>query len=453
MKRSAFTVEYKNGDGSSLLFNTLNGALALAGENVTQTELEEGGFLVKDEIDEEKQLAERFLNDMNETSFLTLCIAPTMACNLRCVYCYEEHESTRMGDEVEEAVARFVCRRFDRYRFSDLEILWYGGEPLLEIERMESLSGKLMRWCADHDVRYHASITTNATLIDSSVAHRMAEIGITNAMPTLDGREARHNMRRPKANGEGSYRETLAGIESLCAAGINVGANTNLGWDTIDDYRELSLEMGNHPGCALYASQLRNYGGWCPGCGEGCNHPPAKDPENSPSLMTRKAYARQLFELYRESDPSAAAIAKTLRSKRSFCHGKMASYFVIDPQGYAYRCDGHMRDPKYRLFNILDSECELDWPETIDLYQRNPRCRGCAIIPLCLGDCDWEWGMFEENCHALKYTLEDYVRLLIEKTGLELGKGEGILQLIEPTDTDARYAAPFSPFADDGVMG
>lgn len=453
MKRSVFTVEYKNDDGRSVLFNTFNGALALVGKNATQQDLARGGFLAKDGVDEEALLSARFLKDMNETSFLTLCIAPTMACNLRCVYCYEEHEPIRMSDEVEEAVLRFVRRRYDRYRFEDLEILWYGGEPLLEIERMESLTRKLTGWCAGHGVRYHASITTNATLVDSSVASRLEKMGIANAMPTLDGCEHHHDLRRPKASKGGSYHETLAGIEALSAAGIHVDANLNLGWDTVDDYRGLSDEIGKLPGCSLYASHLRNYGNWCPSCGEGCSLPPASKPDHGPSLMSREAYAKQLFELYRESDPSAAAIAESLRPKRAFCHGKMASYFVIDPEGYTYRCDGHMRDPKYRLFNVLDSEADLDWPETLDPYERNPRCKGCAIMPLCLGDCDWEWGMFEENCSALKYTLEDYVRLLVEKTALSLDSGECILQIIEPIDVEERFAAPFSPFNGEGVMG
>ena len=453
MKRSVFTVSYKIDDKSSVLFNTLNGALALVGENVTQDELCEGGFLAKDDADEEKLLASRFLKDMNETSFLTLCIAPTMACNLRCIYCYEEHEAIRMSSAVEDAIVRFVQQRYNLFGFRDLEIIWYGGEPVLELARMESLSRRLMDWCSEQDICYHASITTNATLVDEATAQRLTNMGIASAMPTLDGCESHHNIRRPTAGKAGSYHETFDGIKALAAAGINVGVNLNLGWDTIDDYRILSSKVNRLPGCALYPSHLRNYGNWCVGCGEGCSCSPTCIPNDTPSLMSREAYAKQLFEFYRESNPSAGAIAESLRSKRAFCHGKMASYFVIDPEGYTYRCDGHMRDPRYRLFNILDSNAKLEWPEEIDLYQRNPRCKGCAVMPLCLGDCDWEWGMFKENCSALKYTLEDYVRLLIEKTSLTLSEGENILQIIEPVDVDARYVAPFSPFAGDGVMG
>ncbi len=130
----------------------------------------------------------------------------------------------------------------------------------------------------------------------------------------------------------------------------------------------------------------------------------------------------------------------------------MASYFVIDPQGFVCRCDGHMRDAGKRLFNVRDDGYPLSWPETESPYERNPRCRGCAIMPLCLGDCDWEWGMFEENCSALKYTLDDYLRLFVEKSGARLEDGEKMLQLVFPADMDRRHATPFTPFSGDGVM-
>ena len=454
MKKSLFTVEYPSNDGSRILFNTLNGALALARPSASKEELADAGFMVDDDLDEEKTLATRFLRDMNETGFLSLCIAPTLACNLRCVYCYEEHEQVSMSDEVESAVLDFVERRHKTHPFSDLDVLWYGGEPLIELERIESLSAKLISWCELHSVAYRARITTNASLIDDAVGKRLAAIKIESAMPTLDGCEPRHNTRRPRANGTGSYRETLTGIKALRKAGINIDTNLNLGWDNVDDFRVLREELSAEGTCPIYASHLRNYGGWCAGCKEGSNSPckGTSESPNAPMLMSRAAYAKQLFELYRETDPSAYSVALSLQAKRSFCHGKMASYFVIDPEGYVCRCDGRMRDSEYRLFNVLDGSAQTEWPQVETPYDLHPRCRGCAIMPLCLGDCDWEWSMFEDNCSALKYTLEDYVRLLVDKLQATIGNEESLLQLMAPADVDARYSKPFSPFDDSSVM-
>lgn len=479
MKRSVFTSVFDGDEGRAIAFNAMNGALALIDEQAKRAlvdgdvgetctgileELDRAGFLAPSSLDEENALAERFLTDMNETGFLSLCIAPTLECNLRCIYCYEKHEHVRMGAQVEDAIMRFIGRRYDRYRFADLDVLWYGGEPMLEFPLIKRLSERMLAWCGAHGIAYRARIITNATLIDDAAAAELSSIGVIEAMPTLDGSACTHDARRVHADGAGSFEATMAGIRALARAGVRVGANCNLDWENEAGYRQVRDDLRGE-GCAIYASHLRNYGGWCRSCEEGSDRPREKracsahtkaDPAAF-DLMSRGAYARELFALYAEENPSAESLRQTLFPRRSFCRGKMASYFVIDPEGNAYRCDGFMRDPGHVLFNVLDADCEISWPETRTLYERNARCRGCAVMPLCLGDCDWEWSMFGDNCSALKTTLGDYVRLLVGKLAPAHGEsafpqGHHVWQLVTPRTTTALYARAFSPFAGEGIM-
>ena len=489
MKRSVFTMLFEDGDKGALAFNTRTSALARLdaaaahvlcaggeGDNASETVLEElgqAGFLVPDGADEEADLANRFLADMNRADFLSLCIAPTMACNLRCVYCYEEHEPVRMSAEVEAAVLRFIERRYARYRFTSLDVLWYGGEPMLEFGLVKRLSERMISWCAERGVAYRARITTNATLIDDAAAAELARLRVTEAMPTLDGLAATHDARRVRTDGSGSFEATRQGIRALAGAGIDVGVNCNLDWANEEGYRVLRDELAHGEGCPIYASHLRNYGGWCAGCGEGNASPrcsattPATEADAtaaSPDLMTRDAYSAELFKLYAEKSPSAESLIETLTPRRFFCHGKMASYFVIDPEGNVCRCDGFMRDAGHVLFNLLDDDYELDWPEKRTLYEKNTRCRGCAVMPLCLGDCDWEWSMFHDNCSALKTTIGDYVRLLAAKleeresggaNAENADKGAGqrhVRTLLPPRDADGARSDAYSAFANDGIM-
>lgn len=487
MKRSVFTTVHEDGKGGFLAFNTQNGALArIDGKAACALEalgadegrardvdpetlraLAHAGLLAPSDADEEALFASRFLADMNQTDFLSLCIAPTMACNLRCIYCYEEHEPVRMTPDVEAAIMRFVERRHARYPFADLDVLWYGGEPMLEFSLIKRLSRKLIAWCDERGVRYRARMITNATLIDDTAAAELSRLRVAEAMPTLDGLGGTHDARRVRADGTGSFAATLAGVRALSRAGIAVGANCNMDWGNEGGYRALRDELGRERACSLYASHLRNYGGWCEGCGEGSDAPSATAAAASadaPDLMSRDAYAAELFTLYEQTNPSAESVRESLLAKRSFCRGKMASYFVIDPEGNVNRCDGFMRDPAHVLFNLLDADCPIEWPETRTLYEKNPRCRGCAVMPLCLGDCDWEWSMFDDNCSALKTTLGDYVRLLAEKLEEEAagapatsaggpresGSGALVAVLAAPRDAGALYEQPFSPY--EGIM-
>ncbi len=474
-RRSAFVSVFPDqiGEGS-VAFSALTGALAVldreaaaaleAGDAEAFPELLEAGLLVDDAVDERAVLSRRYLRDMNETGFLALCIAPTMACNLRCVYCYEDHEPVRMTPAVENAIMRFVARRYDRYRFSDLDVQWYGGEPLLEIDLIARLSRRLIGWCEDRDVGYRARIITNATLATPEVAARLAEARVGEAMPTIDGCASCHDARRPTTGGAGSFAETLAGVRALRDAGAFVGVNCNLDARNADDYRRLRDGLRAERNIEIYASHLRNYRCWSASAAQpaasgalrlsGGRPLAAARPDDlaAPELLSRQDYADALFSLYAEQNPTAQSVRASLAPRRSFCRGKMASYFVIDPEGNACRCDGFMRCPDHVLFNVLDDDAPIDWPQTESFLDR-PQCAACAAAPLCLGDCDWEWSMFEENCSAAKLALGSYVSLLRRLDDpAPLFAGEHVRVLEEPRDADAFYETPFSPFGDDAVM-
>lgn len=502
MRASSYNVVFE-GDGAWMAFNTLSGAFALFDEAACQlldagaaaadagadaadasasaadasakdpladpnaldglsrqeradtcAVLAQGGFLVDESFDERAFLHERFLQDMNETGFLSLCLAPTMACNLRCVYCYEDHEPVRMTPEVEQAVMRFVERRYEACPFTLFEVQWYGGEPVLEIDLIERMGKRFMAWCARRGVAYHSFMVTNATLIGEAEAARLSAAGVVDVMPTLDGCAPVHDCRRVMAGGEGSYALTRAGIAACRAVGISVGVNCNLDRANVADYQKLREDLARE-GVDIYASHLRNYGNWCAGAGierDRSRGACASAAITSADLFKSRAeYARQLFELYAQTTPSAASLVASLAPKRSFCRGKMASYFVVDPEGNVCRCDGFMRDPSRVLFNVCDEQCPVFVPEKKSFFEKNERCRTCSVAPQCLGDCDWEWSMFDENCHALRYTLKSYVALLGERVVEEgyapcAADDAGHVHLyLSGQDVFERYAEPFSP--------
>ena len=53
-------------------------------------DLFEGGFIINDDVDELKLLKLNLLQSRYRTGNLGLTIATTLACNFRCVYCYEK---------------------------------------------------------------------------------------------------------------------------------------------------------------------------------------------------------------------------------------------------------------------------------------------------------------------------------------------------------------------------
>lgn len=125
MKLSQFNVVHEH-NGSLLIMNARTGGILSLNPEYAQkfkriqegdvrdaddlvAELIRGGILVNEERDELGEIrlqsrAARFAN-----TALSLTIAPTMACNFCCPYCYEKGQAyTTMGEEVLTQLSKFV---------------------------------------------------------------------------------------------------------------------------------------------------------------------------------------------------------------------------------------------------------------------------------------------------------------------------------------------------------
>lgn len=134
MKLSQFNVVHEH-NGSLLIMNARTGGILSLNPEYAQkfkriqegdvrdaddlvAELIRGGILVNEERDELGEIrlqsrAARFAN-----TALSLTIAPTMACNFCCPYCYEKGQAyTTMGEEVLTQLSKFV-KDYSWYRKS-----------------------------------------------------------------------------------------------------------------------------------------------------------------------------------------------------------------------------------------------------------------------------------------------------------------------------------------------
>lgn len=135
MKLSQFNVVHEH-NGSLLIMNARTGGILSLNPEYAQkfkriqegdvrdaddlvAELIRGGILVNEERDELGEIrlqsrAARFAN-----TALSLTIAPTMACNFCCPYCYEKGQAyTTMGEEVFDTALQVCERLLSWYRKS-----------------------------------------------------------------------------------------------------------------------------------------------------------------------------------------------------------------------------------------------------------------------------------------------------------------------------------------------
>ena len=90
------------------------------------------GFLIDDNVDETESLIEKWNEEENNEKRLSLIINPTLDCNFRCWYCYEEHKNImNMTPEVRKAISHFLQKQCAIPEREYIGLSFFGGEPLL----------------------------------------------------------------------------------------------------------------------------------------------------------------------------------------------------------------------------------------------------------------------------------------------------------------------------------
>ena len=134
---------------------------------------------------------------------LTIC--PTIGCNFDCPDCFENHKSGKMTAEVQDDVVVLAERMLEAAREKTLHITWFGGEPLLAPDVIETLSGRLMALCTAKDARYNADIITNGYYLMQENADMLTRCRVASAQITLDGVGEAHDKTRHLAGGGATF--------------------------------------------------------------------------------------------------------------------------------------------------------------------------------------------------------------------------------------------------------
>lgn len=152
------------------------------------------------------------LNYMNEITRNSLCfiIYPTLACNFRCPYCYQDHENENMSAETAAGIVSYVRKNISKFR--ELHIAWFGGEPLLKMDLIEKMSKELMDICLKRNRIYTSAITTNGYLLNKDTFLKLYGYNVKKFAVTIDGLAEVHDKQRFTADGKGSFERIISNL-------------------------------------------------------------------------------------------------------------------------------------------------------------------------------------------------------------------------------------------------
>jgi len=143
-----------------------------------------------------------------------LVVSPTKCCNLHCPGCYANSDAASKEKLSFETVDRIIQEKTECW--GAVFTVISGGEPFL----YESSGKTILDLARRHQDNYFL-VYTNGTLIDTTMARALAEIGNITPAISVEGYEAETDARR----GKGIYKKILNAMEHLRAEGVPFGVS------------------------------------------------------------------------------------------------------------------------------------------------------------------------------------------------------------------------------------
>ncbi len=263
-----------------------------------------------------------------------------------------------------------------RYDLDSLSIGWFGGEPLLAKDAILDLSEHCQR-VGKTRFRFSASITTNASLLDSRTAKLLIKSGVRFFQITLDGDREAHNQVRTDYHGHGSFDQIWENLRQLRALSgqFLVTLRIHLSPSNFDSCQalcsKLVVEFGKDPRFKVYAKGLKHLGG---------KHDKMlailSDEEERRRIECLHAHLREVGMLY-----------LPYYQEKEMCYAAMANSFVIRANGDVQKCTVAL-DSDFNTIGKLtrDGELELDQAKTRAWlgWLDNPNSNVAAACPLTL---------------------------------------------------------------------
>lgn len=427
MKKSKYNFFFNLDEDSVLAFNALRNGMAVIPKTVYQKlshsgidelgdfdeatirELLKGGFICDDNLNEFNLIRVRKNRSQYASHSLGLTIAPTLSCNLACKYCFETPSKFIMDEKIIQQLTVFVENYINR-GIQSLGVVWYGGEPLLAVDVIDTLSKAFISLCEKKNVKYTASIITNGVLLTKETAELLKTCNISMAQITLDGDRDSHNARRPYRGGNGSFNDILANVKAI-AGFIPVIIRSNIDVTNSDAALNFLRDIKDEPwfkenygkSVQFYFGHVRKYTSSC-----ACS----KD-----EVLKQGEFWIKDMELKNILSQSGFSSDEYPNITSGCCATNLHSY-VVDPRGDLYKCWNHIGE-KTKAVGSIFHPVELN-PLHIeyltDGFEYDEECVECKCLPVCMGGCidirimAKKGEIDHKDCSQWKFYLEESLR-------------------------------------------
>ncbi len=359
------------------ILNDLGSEVATAIEEIE--ELKEKGLLFSNPTNEEPKF--------NEPVVKALCILIAQDCNLKCTYCFAdggEYKNKKgiMDEKTACAAIDFLIKNSGNRK--NLEVDFFGGEPLLNFKVLKTCVAYAKEQEKLHNKNIRFTLTTNAFKVDDEIVDFINK-EMKNIVISIDGRKEIHDAMRKNLQGNPSYEKVLANAKKIITArgekeyyirGTYTSRNLDFSSDVIAIAEEGFCNISLEPVVAKGELAIRQ------------EHLPQINHEYN--MLAREYLKRKntdkafnFFHFMVDLD-AGPCINKRLRG----C-GAGSEYLAVLSNGDLYPCHQFAGNKEFYLGNIytgIENESIVGEFKNTHIYSKQG-CNECWAKYLCSGGC------------------------------------------------------------------
>ena len=318
-----------------------------------------------------------------------MCLHIAHDCDLRCNYCFASQgdfqgERSLMSEDVGKKALKFLVENSGNRR--NLEVDFFGGEPLMNFEVVKSLVTYGRSLEKDYNKNFRFTLTTNGMKLNDDIIDYVNQ-HMDNVVLSLDGLKETNDLMRPTINNKGSYDIIVPKFKKL------VDKRQGKAYYIRGTFTKFNREFAKD---VIHMSDLGFTSTSVEPVVTDAKHPYALSEEDLEVVCkeydkladvylerygTEKAFSFFHFNVDLSQGP---CIVKRL----SGC-GAGSEYVAITPEGDIYPCHQFVGDESFKLGSVIDNSYNNHLSHVFKeahVYNKE-KCKTCWAKFYCSGGC------------------------------------------------------------------
>lgn len=364
------------------------------------------------------EVIQKIRSEKNKQS-MYIVLTVTTKCNLSCDYCFENsiNRHTMKQDDLDNVLKAIKKYLIDN-RIMSLNCTLFGGEPMLEMEKVFYIVKELSTFCSSNLIKVSFSMTTNGILYDREYLTTLYNFGLKTIQITFDGTHDINNARRKhKSNSIDVYKSILKNLNGYLKIFDKVNIKFNFDKENMLEFPAFLRDITN----TVIPEYLKKIVFLIEAI---------QQTHDSPYKSGFANTDRELAMAYISIVKELLEYGLNYKSKvfNTPCMATAKNSYLIDPDGNCACCISNFIDNELRIGNFPD----IDVSKSIEKREEYNRiqllekhCKECAFLAGCWGGCLYELSVSGKdpicslNCRKQFY--ETYVQCFYEEIFLKKG--------------------------------